>query len=112
MISGRFGATSTLRFVTPGYVTSWSVQAIDQPQIERVAGCQEHNLNCARCGFDGEGCWRTSESYDYSGLALHQLGSKRRQPIVLILCPAKFGHDILAIYVARFLQALKKGIQA
>jgi hypothetical protein len=46
--------------------------------------------------------------YDHGYAAADEFGCKRRQPINLVLRPAVFDCDILALDIAGFLQALEE----
>ena len=90
-----------------GNVPAWPVEAGDKTQCNRVnaGGKDDRNgrgrcLRRQRCGCAG--------GYDYRDAAADEIGRKRRQPIVLILCIPKLDRHVLAPDIAGFLQAPEK----
>ena len=51
---------------------------------------------------------RSTGRCNHSDLATNQIDRHCGQSIILALCPAIFDHDVLAVDVARFVQALAK----
>jgi hypothetical protein len=93
--------------IDAGRVAARSGEAGDEPKPDRVLGNQEHNGNCfGRLGCDDRS-GRAGRN-DHADTPANELGRQRRQPIRLILGPAKLDRDVLALDIAAFFEALPK----
>src|SRR5947199_8358873 len=89
-----------------GEITFWPVQASDESKLDRVASYPGDDRNrrsrrlCCKCR--GSTAGRRNDAH----LTTNQIGSERRQSIVMALGPAVFDRHILAVDVPRFAKAL------
>jgi len=79
-------------------------KAGDKTQLDRVFAADENDGDRRGCGLDRE-CSRSGGG-DHSNTATNEIGRQRWQSIGLIVGPAIFDRDVLAIDKARLLQAL------
>src|SRR5262245_40757074 len=88
-----------------GDVAAWSVEAGDEAKLNRVtAGCEDdRDRRSRRLGYN---CRRGVMRSDHRHLTAYQIGCEVGQPVVLVLRPAILDHDILALDVAGFANAL------
>jgi hypothetical protein len=79
------------------------IQAGDKSSVDWVFSCQEDNRN-TRGGFlCRQPPWAIRSDYSHS--ATNEIGRQGRQPIVLIVREAVLDRHVLALDIARFLQA-------
>ena len=76
--------------------------ATGSPPAMKTIGIVEVALFAAQCR---RACRRRGDHVD---LAADEIGGQRRQPIVVVLCPAVFDRDVLALDVAGVAQSLAK----
>src|SRR5262249_8722380 len=76
----------------------------NETTFDRIAAADEHD-RYGRGGSPG-GAHDDIWAEDHSHLALHQLRRECRQPIELVLRPAKFDRDVVAVDEAGFFQAV------
>jgi hypothetical protein len=79
-------------------------EAGDKTRVDWVFSANENNRDYHGCGLDRE-CG-SSGCGNHGNLAANQFGSQRRQSIDLIVGPAIFDRDIVALDKAGLLQAL------
>src|SRR5262245_17838284 len=84
-------------------VASWSIEAGDKTQFDRVVSGREYNWNRRgqrlrrlRRGRGGRG--------DDHDITTNQIGRQRRQSVVLVFCPAILDRHVLTLDVAGFLE--------
>src|SRR5262249_34834774 len=88
-----------------------TAQACDKSHLERVNSYTEDNRNrcsrglCRKCRRSATGC------RNHCHLTLKQLRRKRRQSLVVTLCPTVFDFGVLALNIADLSQTLTKGAQ-
>ena len=94
--------------VDPRQVATRPGEAGDQTKLDRVfAGKEDDGDRCGR--RFGRECGRnTSDRGDHGDLSPHQFRRQRRQPIDLIVGPAVFDDNVLALDEARVFQPLAK----
>src|SRR5258705_1967531 len=84
-------------------------QAGDKTGVDRIAGCRKNDRNRRSRPL---GSLRSSagsgRKYDRD-LTANQIGRQGRESFVVTLRPTKLDHDILALDVARLVQALAEG---
>ncbi len=72
---------------------------------DRVASAREHDRHRRGCGL-GRNCRAGVMGSDHRHLTAYQIGCEVRQSVVLVLRPAILDHDILALDVTGFTNAL------
>ena len=108
--SSRFGAISTFALGHARDVAARPVQAGDEAKLDRVGAQFEDDRNSRGRRLCRERR-RSAGRGNHGHLTMNQIGHHRRQPITLILRPAVFDRDVLALDVAGFAQPLAKGRQ-
>jgi hypothetical protein len=82
------------------------VEAGDEAKLDRVVTAIEDDWNCRGCCLGSERRPEAPCRSDDVDLTPNQIGSKRRQSIVLTLGPAVFDRHILTFDVPGFVEAL------
>src|SRR5262245_10702476 len=87
-----------------GDIAARPAEVANESGCDRIAAADEHD----RYGRGGSPSRAHDDIWtdDHSHLALHQIRRECWQPIELVLRPAKYDRDVVAVDEARFLQAL------
>ena len=93
------------------HITARPREACDQAKPDRVIADGEHNGDCRSRRLGGARHGGALDCGDHADSSAHQFGRQRRQPIVLILGPAVFDGDVLALDIAGVLEGLAKCAQ-
>src|SRR5215475_14201693 len=92
--------------IYPCRVAAWPVEAGDEAELDRVVAGTEDDRNGRGCCFGSERRLRAPCRGDDGDVTVNQIGRERRQPIELVLRPAKFDRDVVAVDEPGFLQAV------
>jgi hypothetical protein len=93
----RFAVSSSAMLVTPVTLVAGPVEAAHEAGLDRVGAGIKNDRSSGGCGFGGE-CRRGAEqSYDHCHLTTNEVGRQYRQPPIVVLRPAVFDRDILAL---------------
>jgi hypothetical protein len=83
-----------------------SVQAGNEPDLNRIGASDEDNGNRTGCSLGGYR--RLAVCSNHGDLAANQIGRQCRQTIIMTLGPAVFDRDVPTLGIADFSQALPK----
>src|SRR5262249_45800341 len=102
-----FVTTSLLKKIDTRTIAARSGEACDEAEPDRVFGDDEDLGNRRGRRFDRERRWRT-HGRDHGNSLANETRRQCRQPVVVTLPPAVFDCEVLALDVARLLEALAK----
>ena len=97
--------------VDPREIAARPGEARHQTKLDRIFANDEDDRDFRSCRLGRSRRRRPSGRSDHRSLAANQFGHKRRQSIDLILGPAVFDCDVLALDIARVFQALAEPTQ-
>src|SRR5262249_11664373 len=89
----------------PRHVASWSMEAGDVAERDRIGTGRKHDWDCCGRRPGGEDGRVAARSCEHRDLALKEFGHERRQAIVLTIRKAINNPNILALDITRFSQS-------
>jgi hypothetical protein len=89
-----------------GEIAARTIEAGDQPQLDRVERGGEDDRNSLRRRLCSIG--RELVRGDHRHLPAHQVGRQRRQPLVMLVGPAVFQRDVAPLHIPGLAQSLTK----
>src|SRR5262245_8876406 len=95
----------------PGHVATWSMQAGDKSQFDRVQSYVEDDWDRGGRCLGRQCSGGTGRHSNHSHLTTNQIVRQRRKSIVPTLCPAIFNRHVPAFDITGFFQALVEGGQ-
>lgn len=90
-------------------VAARPAETLDEAELNRVRGAFEHDWNGLGRRFRGQRCWRAGRGDDCD-LTPNQIGSKRREMVVLVLRPAVFDGHVAAIDVTGLTETIEESL--
>src|SRR5215510_107442 len=89
-----------------GDIASRSIEACDEANRNGVCAGDEYDGYRCGCRLDRESRHLSADGNNEGHLPMHERGRKRRQPVVLTICPAVVDHDVLTLDKASFVQSM------
>src|SRR5215211_3183961 len=97
--------------IYPRRVAAGSVKAGYETKVDRVHAAAEDNRNGRGCRLRSDRRIGGTCRSDNVHSTPNQIGNKRRQSVVLALCPAVLDRHVLAFHVSAFIEALMECCQ-